>query len=133
MRDDSKEAHVALEAWARWARSAFSGLGFSSMNVLARIIELGLRGAAQSFGPMPIERDEVCELVDRAILRLDEIEKVVILRTYLRDEAAQVTAQKCGLTYGYYREVLAKARQRVGDYLNGAKNGVVFPTTKAVG
>jgi DNA-directed RNA polymerase specialized sigma24 family protein len=67
-------------------------------------------------------------VVDRAIIRLDDTEREVIYATYLRDDAAQVTAQRCGLTYGYYREVLAKARQRVGDFINGAKNAVVFPT-----
>lgn len=132
MRDDSKEAHIALEAWARWANSAFSGLGFSSTNILARVIELGVRGASQSSGPIPMERDEVCEIVDRAILRLDHTERQVIYLTYLKNDAAQVTAQKCGLTYGYYREVLAKARQRVADYINGAKMFVVFPTGKGL-
>lgn len=132
MRDECKEAHIALEAWARWANSALTGLGFSSMNILAKVIDLGVRGAAQSFGPIPVERDEMCEIVDRAILRLDMTEREVIYRTYLHNDAAQVTAQKCGLTYGYYREILAKARQRIGDYLNGAKSFVVFPTKEAV-
>lgn len=132
MREDSKEAHIALEAWARWANSALSGLGFSSHNILAKIIELGVRGAAQSFGPIPIEIDQTCEIVDKAVMRLDDMEREVICRTYLKNDAAPVIAEKCGLTYGYYREVLAKARQRIGDYLNGAKTRVVFPTKEAV-
>lgn len=132
MRDDSKEAHIALEAWARWANTAFTGLGFSSMNILAKVIELGVRGASQSSGPIPVERDDLCEIVDRAILRLDPTERQVVYLTYLKNDAAQVTAQKCGLTYGYYREVLAKARQRIGDYINGAKISLVFPTPNRV-
>jgi DNA-directed RNA polymerase specialized sigma24 family protein len=83
---------------------------------------------------VPVEIDRTCEIVDRAILRLDTTEREVIYRTYLYNDAAQVTAKKCGLTYGYYREVLARARQRIGDYINGAKNGngVVFPTKHVV-
>jgi hypothetical protein len=132
MRDDSKEAHVALEAWARWANSVFNGLGYPHENIIARMIEFGVRGAAQSYGVALMEIDQTCELVEEAVNRLDGVQKEVIYRTYLRNDAAQVTAQKCGLTYGYYREVLNKARQRVGDYLNGAKRRVAFPTNRAV-
>jgi hypothetical protein len=133
MRDDSREAHAALEAWARWAKSYLNGLGFASTNIIARCMKFGALGQSGSFGPIPLEIDRTCEVVDRAIIRLDDTEREVIYATYLRDDAAQVTAQRCGLTYGYYREVLAKARQRVGDYINGAKNAVVFPTTKDLG
>jgi hypothetical protein len=129
MREDSREAHAALEAWARWAKSYLNALGFASTNIIARCMKHGALGHSGYFGPIPLEIDRTCEVVDRAIMRLDQTEREVVYRTYLHDEAAQVTAQRCGLTYGYYREVLAKARQRVGDYINGAKNTVVFPTT----
>lgn len=131
MRDESKEAHIALEAWARWANTALQGLGFSSTNIIARLIEMGAMGAAQQArGPAPMEIDQTCEIVDRAVMRLDEIEREVICRTYLLNDAAPATAEKCRLTYGYYREVLGKARQRIGDYICGAKVGVVFPTNR---
>lgn len=127
MRDESREAHAALEMWARWAKSYLTGLGYSQVNMVQRFIEYGpLRSG--TFGPAPVEIDRTCEIVDRAISRLDETEREVIYCTYLRSDAAQVTARKCGLTYGYYREVLAKARQRVGDYIIGAQHAVVFPT-----
>ncbi len=133
MRDDSREAHAALEAWARWAKSYLNGLGYSSTNIIARCIEYGPMGHSGSFGPIPLEIDRTCEVVDKAVRRLDDTEREVIYRTYLKEDAAQVVAQKCGLTYGYYREVLAKARQRIGDYINGAKNAVVFPTDTPIG
>jgi hypothetical protein len=132
MREESKEAHAALEAWARWAKSYLSGLGYSPVNIIAKCVEFGPLGASGSFGPVPVEIDQTCEIVDRAISRLDITERTVIYRTYLHNDAAQVTAQKCGLTYGYYREVLKDARRRIGDYLSGAKIAVVYPTTKAV-
>lgn len=116
------EGHVALEAWGRWARTFLSELGYPAISVIGKIIELGIRGAAQNTGARLVEIDQMCEMVDRAILRLDKTEQEVIYRTYLRNDAAQVTARKCGLTYGYYRVVLARARRRVGDYLIGAKD-----------
>jgi hypothetical protein len=130
-RDDSREAHAALEAWARWAKSYLSGLGYSPVNMIARFMEYGPL-LAGGFGPVPVEIDQTCEIVDRAISRLDETEQEVIYRTYLQNDAAQVTAAKCGLTYGYYREVLKDARRRVGDYIAGAKYSVVSPTNARV-
>lgn len=124
MREESREAHAALEMWARWAKSYLSGLGYSPANIIARLIEFGPLGAAGSFGPIPVEIDVTCEIVDRAILRLDDTEREVIYRTYLFDDAAQVTAQKCGLTHRYYLDVLERAKARVGDYLAGASQRV---------
>lgn len=118
------EIDVALEAWGRWARSALSGIGWSPISLLARVIEYGVRGAAQSAGVRILEIDSMCELVDKAILRLDETQREVILRTYLTHEPSQITAQKCGLTYGYYRNVLSKARMRIGDMLFGAQKAL---------
>lgn len=127
MRDDSRETHAALEAWARWAKSYLSGLGFTKVNMVAKFMEYGPM-VGGGFGPIPVEIDQTCEIVDRAISRLDIIQQRVIYRTYLDNDAAQITAQKCGLTYGYYREVLRDARRRVGDYIEGAKIRVVSPT-----
>lgn len=122
---DCANVDAALEAWARWAKSAFSGLGWPSLSLIGRIVEFGLRGAAQTHGVKILEVDSTCELVDRAIMRLDETERDVILQTYLSHDAAQVTARKCGLTYQYYRNVLSRARRRIGDYLDGARKDVV--------
>lgn len=119
------DADVALEAWARWARSALSGLGFPCINIIGKIVELGIRGAAQTTGIRLLEIDETCEIVDRAISRLDATERTVVIKTYLYNDAAQVTAKNCGLTYGYYRSVLCRARRRVRDFIEGASQKYV--------
>lgn len=119
MRDESREAHAALEAWARWAKSYLSGLGYSHVNMIARFMEYGPL-LAGGFGPIPVEIDQTCEIVDRAISRLDATEQEVIYRTYLDNDAAQVTARKCGLTHRYYLDVLEQALKRIGDYIAGA-------------
>lgn len=119
------DVDVALEAWARWAKSALTGLGWPSVSLIAKAIKYGISGAAQSGGSRVLEIDTTCEHVDRAIMRLDDVEREVILRTYMENHAAQVTAQRCGLTYQYYRNVLSRARRRVGDYLDGVRSAVV--------
>lgn len=122
---ERSDVDVALEAWARWAKSAFSGLGWPPISIIGRIVKFGLRGAAQSVGVKLMEIDSTCELVDRAIMRLDDVEREVIVRTYLDNDAAQVVARKCCLTYQYYRNVLSRSRRRIGDYLDGARTSVV--------
>lgn len=116
---EQKTAHAALEMWSRWARSAF--VGWPTSSIIARMIKLGAGAAHVLTGPTALERDELCERIDRAVSRLDETEREVIVRTYLGRDTAQITAQKCCLTYQYYRQLLSRARQRVGDYLAGAK------------
>jgi DNA-directed RNA polymerase specialized sigma subunit len=117
---DQRAVHAALELWARWSYSVLSAIGWPRSNIIARMIELGIRGAAQSAGLRELEMDETCEKVDKAVRRLDETEREVIVRTYLgHADASQVVAQNCGLTYQYYRQVLSRARQRVGDYMAG--------------
>jgi DNA-directed RNA polymerase specialized sigma subunit len=119
---EQKSAHAALEMWARWSRSVLAAIGWPSSSIIARLIEYGSMGASQgASGVRAVERDELCEMIDRAVGRLDETEYEVIVRTYLSNDTAQITARNCGLTYQYYRQVLSRARQRVGDYLAGAK------------
>jgi DNA-directed RNA polymerase specialized sigma24 family protein len=119
---EQKSAHAALEMWARWSRTVLAAIGWPSSSVIARMIEYGPMGVSQSMGmPRIVERDDLCERIDQAVGRLDETEYEVVVRTYLENHAAQVTAQKCGLTYQYYRQVLSRSRQRVGDFLAGAK------------
>jgi DNA-directed RNA polymerase specialized sigma subunit len=119
---EQKSAHAALEMWARWSRSALAAIGWPSSSIIARLIEYGSMGASQgTSGVRAVERDDLCERIDRAVGRLDETEYEVVVRTYLSNDTAQITARLCGLTYQYYRQVLSRARQRVGDYLAGAK------------
>jgi DNA-directed RNA polymerase specialized sigma24 family protein len=111
---------AALEAWARWARSGLSGLGWPPSTLLARIIEGGVTAAAQK-GGVAIERDELCETIERAILRLHERERRVLVRWYMHWEPLQVSADSMSMSASLFRLVLHRARQRVADYLEGAQ------------
>lgn len=115
------EVDVALEAWARWARSAFDGIGWPAVSMIARIIKYGVRGAAHQAGLKALEIDEVCEMVDRALLRLDEDERAVVVRQYFYHETLAATAKSCHIGYERARKLFVRGRRSVADYLEGAK------------
>lgn len=118
---NSSEADVALEAWARWARSALSNLGWAPRTLLARVIEFGAFGAASRGGAAVLEADELCERVERAVMRLKAIERKVIVTHYLYWQPLEVSARYCGMSKGRFRTLLSSARRSVGDYLDGSK------------
>lgn len=112
---------AALEAWARWARSALSEIGWPHHTILARVIESGVTGAAQR-GGHPVERDSICEAVERAMLRLPDKEKRVLVRWYMHWEPLAVSAETMGITDNQFRVVLHRARRSVADYIEGASD-----------
>lgn len=119
--DGFGEVDAALEAWARWGRSGLSGIGWPAWTLLARVIAQGFTGAAQH-GGRSFEIDEAMELVERAVLRLTEIERKAVCKHYMYSQSHEVSADYCRITYGHFRVVLNRARRRVRDYLDGARH-----------
>lgn len=115
------ETDAALEAWARWGQSVLSGIGWPARTLLARIIEQGIRGAAQE-GARLVEADEAMETVERAVLRLTPKERETICRHYFYWQPPEVSARYCGMSANYFGVVLHRARRRVRDYLEGVKS-----------
>jgi len=116
----SAEVDVALEAWARWAKRSLETLGWSPSTLIARVIEFGVLGAALQ-GGKTLEADSVCEMVERAVMRLDPEEREVIVRRYLYWEPREVSAKHCGMTVGAFATVLHRARRTVWGFLEGIK------------
>lgn len=114
----------ALEAWARWASRALSVLGIPPANIIARVIRYGVLGAAAEVGLRLVEVDELCELVDRAVCRLNEKQREVIIRHYFKWEDRKVSAKACRMSYEAFANTLSAARRRVWDYLEGASTGL---------
>lgn len=114
------EVDAALEAWARWAHSALSGLGWPAWTVIARVMEFGVNGAAHRHSAV-CAPDEFCETVERAVIRLKAIERRVILEHYFTWQPVEITSKRCHMTAGRFRTVLHRARRSVGDYLDGAR------------
>lgn len=109
-----------LEAWARWGKAALPG--WPPKTLLARVIECGFTGAAQS-QPIP-EMDEAVQAVERAVLRLTEIERRVITKYYIAWEPGEVSARECGVGFDSYRQILKRARGRVADYIEGLRDHI---------
>jgi DNA-directed RNA polymerase specialized sigma24 family protein len=98
-----------------------AGIGWPARTLLARVIEQGIRGAAQE-GCRLVEADEMMEMVERAVLRLAEKERETICRHYFYWQPPEVSARYCGMSPNYFGVVLHRARRRVRDYLEGAKS-----------
>lgn len=126
--DGFAEADAALEAWARWARSALAGIGWPAMTLTARVIKFGATGAASGGGaPVhPLEVDELCELVEKAVMRLKEIERTVVVTHYLNWTPIEAGARRCHMSAGRFRVILHRARRSVADYLEGAREKIAL-------
>lgn len=116
----SAEVDVALEAWARWAKHSLETLGWPPSTLIARVIEFGVLGAALQ-GGKTLEADSICEMVERAVMRLDPDEREVIVRRYLFWEPRETSAKQCGMTVGAFATVLHRARRTVWGFLEGIK------------
>lgn len=116
-----EEVDAALEAWARWAKSALREVGWTSVNILAKVIKFGVCGAANHAGIKLVEVDELCELVDKALLRLSEDERRVVMVSYFYYQPTEASAKQCHLSVGNFRLLLHKARRSVSDFLEGAR------------
>lgn len=114
--DGFDDVDAALEAWARWGRSVLAGIGWPQWTLLARVIEQGFTGAAQK-GGRDFEVDEAMEWVERAVLRLADIEKRVVCKHYLYWQSPEISAKNLSMSYGHFRVVLNRARRRIRDYL----------------
>jgi DNA-directed RNA polymerase specialized sigma subunit len=115
-RDD---VDVALEAWARWAKCGLAGLGWSATSLLAKMIEYGVRGAAQSGGSPLVESDGLYDVVEDSIKRLPLKERKVVIVFYTKWYPREVAASRCGVTEDNFRRLLSNARRSIKDYLSG--------------
>lgn len=116
----SIDAEAALETWARWSKRTLSGLGYPAINIIARIVKYGLLGAAQQVGIKITESDEVAEIVERAVMRLQETEREVVYRHYLLPDPDYISADLMGIDKRRFSEYLSDAKRSIADYLSGA-------------
>jgi predicted DNA-binding protein (UPF0251 family) len=125
--DGFAEADAALEAWARWARSALAGLSWPAVTLIGRVMDFGVTVTASRGGSAhPVEVDELCELVERAIMRLREVERRVVVMHYLNWQPMETAARRCHMSSGRFRTLLHRARRSVADYLNGAREKIAL-------
>lgn len=121
------DVHASLEHWARWVRGSLLGSGWPEKTILARVIEYGALGAAQSHhGSLlivgsAVEYDELCAWVEAAVMRLPAEERGALTRAYLSWESAEVSAKDLGISRGTFDSRLSRARRSVRDYLEGRR------------
>ena len=124
-REAMQEVDAALEAWARWGRSLLQSMGWPGRTLLARIMEEGFQGAAQK-GSRSVEViDEAMEIVERAVLRLPDKERLVVIKHYTYSQPVEVSARYCHMHPTTFRSYLHRARRSIRDYLDGVRRSSV--------
>lgn len=111
------DVDIALEAWARWGRDGLPS--WPSMTLLAKVAKYGFTGASQP-GPVP-EMGELVEAVERGVLRLQPVERLVLAKHYVYWQAVEVSAEYCEMSPETFKRVLYRARRRVADFLDGLR------------
>jgi hypothetical protein len=114
------DVDVALDTWARWSRRVLGELGWPPVNIIARIVRYGLLGAAQQSGIRLTEVDELSELVERSVMRLEPRNREVVMRHYLLPEPDYISAAEMSMDPRRFSERLNKAKDSIRDYLSGA-------------
>lgn len=110
-------ADAALEAWARWAHDGMKALGWPPVTILARLAAEGFHGAAQ--GTPVAELPEGVERTEKAVLRLPERERRVVVAHYLHWEPIEASARRCRCSVSQFRQSLNRARREVAAFLEG--------------
>src|SRR5687767_37838 len=116
MDSDIAYADCALDAWASWVREILSG--YPAATLLGRIIEQGVSGAAQPGNQLDGMPDEVLA-TDRAVGRLDVIEKEVVMVYYLTYADSDIKARECGCSRATFFRRIARAQKNVYELLQG--------------
>src|SRR3990167_3757269 len=114
------DVDTALDTWARWSRRVLGELGWPPVNIIARIVRYGLLGAAQQAQIRVTEVDELSELVERAVMRLEVKKREIVMRHYLLPEPDYLSAEFMKMDPRRFSEQLNAAKQSVGYYLSGA-------------
>ena len=112
MGDDTKRIDALLAEWAKWGIGALAHLGYSSETLDSRVARFGFTGAAQAGAPP--EWPEHIVWVEQAILRIQQIERSVIVEEYLNPwEPRETHARRRHMSSARYGKVLERGRKSV--------------------
>jgi len=112
MADDTKRVDALLAEWARWGVGALSQLGYPRETLDSRVARFGFTGAAQG-GAMP-EWPEHIVWVEQAVLKIQQIERSVIVEEYLNPwEPRHIHARRRHMSETRYGKVLERGRKSV--------------------
>lgn len=116
MADETKRIDALLAEWWRWGKGALAHLNYPSETLDSRVARLGFLGAA-SGSPLPEWPWRVI-LTERAVLRLQQIDRSVIIEHYGHaDDAIAAQARRRNMSAERFRKLLERARKRVRLHL----------------
>lgn len=114
MEPHSREVHLRLEAWGRWAHEGNGA--WPSITPIGRMMEYGPLGAAQP-GKPPITMPEEIAVTDAAVARLCVIDRRAIVAYYTREEPIEACAKRIRMSVRHFQRVLWRARHRLAGHL----------------
>lgn len=111
MDEESREVHLRLEAWGRWAHDGIRA--FPEWTPFGKMVKHGIAWAAISHQGMPATMPDEVAAVDAAICRLGDIDKRAIFAYYTHQEPPEVGAKRCHMKLRMFQNVLRRARWRI--------------------
>lgn len=116
MSPETRYVHARLEEWAAHNRDRFAQ-AWPAVTVLGRVAEFGPMGASQG-SQAPDNVPQSVTNIERAVLKLGEIDRKVITQYYTRWSMLRIMARKCGMRDREFQRVLDRARFRIHGYLS---------------
>jgi hypothetical protein len=118
MDPDTKAVHLRLEAWGAWSRNS-QPREYPAATVLARVIEQGPMGAAHSGQRLVDLMPQEVARTERAVLRLGQIDRKVVMAYYLDWAPVEMLAPRCRMRKREFENVLKRARWRISGFIAG--------------
>jgi len=118
MDPETKEIHLRLEEWARWAKD--SGIaGYPRQSLTEKAATYGKLGIPQEplHKPEAMMPDRVAA-IDAAICRLGDIDRGVVRTYYLNWQPVETMARRHHMRVLQFQRVLRRARWRIMGYLD---------------
>lgn len=125
---ESREVHVRLEAWGRWAHDGIRP--FPEWTPFGKAVKHGPHWASVSHQGREEIMPDAIAAVDAAVSRLCEIDKRAIKAYYTHQEPPEVGATRCHMKLRMFQNVLRRARWRVKIYLSDAH--IISPAHRIV-
>jgi DNA-directed RNA polymerase specialized sigma24 family protein len=118
MSEETKIAHLRLEAWGNWSRNNPELRPYPVATLLHRVAEQGPQGAAHATRP-PVEMPEQIRITEIAVLSLPAVDRSVVASYYLEWAAVEQLAARLRMSESRFNQTLKRARMQVLAYAQG--------------
>jgi DNA-directed RNA polymerase specialized sigma24 family protein len=112
---------MALERWGLWAKTSLPG-DWPRQTVLAKLIEFGAFGAASQAGTIAaVERDELCERIERWVTSRDVRDRTLIVYQFAWHEPDEALARRLDVEPATVRKFRHDVLRDLQSYLEGMR------------